>query len=243
MKPSNRRKKTSIIIAVSISAVFLLFLTARMTGMLNYYSIPTQSNRPAIDKGDIIFTSNLVKPAINDMICFRHTETMFEKKEVTYVFRMVATGGDKVEIRNGDLYLNGKRADEGLNLMHVYFVPTAMEDRIKTLAGIEDAYDPESYGEADFQVLGDSSRVFLTNAHIELLKKEKILFNKEILPVQDAGEIFDMYKKAWSPDNFGPYVVPKDHYFVLGDNRHGALDSRYIGPIPVSKYVATVINR
>ena len=31
--------------------------------------------------------------------------------------------------------------------------------------------------------------------------------------------------------NFGPLVVPDDHYLVLGDNRHNARDSRFIGPI------------
>jgi len=31
--------------------------------------------------------------------------------------------------------------------------------------------------------------------------------------------------------NYGPVVVPDDHCFVLGDNRHSARDSRYIGPV------------
>ncbi|NWB84207.1 signal peptidase I [Pseudomonas gingeri] len=32
--------------------------------------------------------------------------------------------------------------------------------------------------------------------------------------------------------NFGPVVVPADHYFMLGDNRDDSADSRYIGFVP-----------
>ena len=32
--------------------------------------------------------------------------------------------------------------------------------------------------------------------------------------------------------SFGPFVVPKDSYFFLGDNRDDSADSRYIGAVP-----------
>lgn len=42
---------------------------------------------------------------------------------------------------------------------------------------------------------------------------------------------------------FGPVTVPADAVFVLGDDRAGSIDSRVLGPVPVSAVTGRVLAR
>ena len=44
-----------------------------------------------------------------------------------------------------------------------------------------------------------------------------------------------------SRDQFGPYRVPADSYFVLGDNRERSSDSRYWGTVPHANIAGRVV--
>lgn len=76
------------------------------------YSIPSGSMIPTLQVGDYMVTSRLgFQPKRGDIVVFAPPETYHGNKE-DLVKRIVAVGGDELEVREGALWLNGIRQNE-----------------------------------------------------------------------------------------------------------------------------------
>jgi signal peptidase I len=129
----------------------------------------------------------------------------------TWVFRIIGIPGDTIQIKQGSLYVNG-------NLSKEPFVQAF--DNI-TDAGV---FQPEILGSTKVNGWNiDNYGPIIIPMKGEIIKSDLMVNQKLYTNFLDKnGKIKD------------------DLYFVLGDSRHDAYDSRFIGFIPKSEIVGLV---
>jgi signal peptidase I len=141
-------------------AFILAFLIKSFILQISY--IPTGSMIPTLNNGEAVLVVRIPyyfrEPRRGEIIVFKYPLNPSQE----YVKRLIGLPGDTIEIKHGNVYVNG-----------------------------------------------------------ELLKED--------------------YVKRKDDYNYGPIKVPKDSYFVLGDNRPVSVDSRYWGFVPKKNLVGQAI--
>ena len=135
-----------------------------------------------------------------------------------YVKRVIGMPGDEIKIVNRQIFVNGK---------------PAFGDKKPFIT------DPEN---ASFML---SQEMITKNETIfkeyltrysklySVVKTDESPFDPKLWPFDPNNKKL-FYTGFYYKDYFGPIVIPKKHYFVLGDNRDESFDSRYWGLVPAS---------
>ena len=163
--------KTKAIVREYADSLLIAFVLAMIIRafVVQAYKIPTGSMIPTLDIGDRILVCKFLywfrEPRPGEIVVFKYPED----PKLAYIKRLVATGGQTVEIKSGAIWINGE---------------TLSEPRIR----VRPYFNNGAYGGVN-----------------------------------------------------RPYTVPRESYFVLGDNSENSRDSRYWGSVPKRNMIGKAI--
>lgn len=184
------------------------------------------------------------------------------------LFRIIAMSGETLEIRNDEVYIDGKIISSPPTVMLPYNIISSQP--LEMLESSEFAF-PDPYQ-------GDNKlhySAYLTRTEADRFASMTSVVEKIQRDTSQTSIGEDQFARMslegkWSTANYGPlkipspgdtitindlnrmmflsittgdrenFVVKEKLYFLLGDNRHMAADSRFIGLIPQSKMIAVV---
>ncbi|MES3017991.1 MAG: signal peptidase I [Bacteroidota bacterium] len=128
-----------------------------------------------------------------------------------WAFRIIGIPGDTIQIKHGALYVNGKLSKEPYSKLSDNLADSGTFQNDIFGSTKENSWNTDNYGPIVIPLMG------------EVIKPDLIVNEK-------------LYAGFLDKDR----KIKQDLYFVLGDNRHDAYDSRFIGFIPKSEIAGVV---
>lgn len=228
-------------IVVVIGAVGFGFARLAVQG----FHVPTSSMYPTIEIGDRIYVDKLTtmwRPIERgELIAHRYPCD----PRITYIKRVVAIGGDTVEIRCDVLYINGNAVPHALVAKDWEYEDRDEEIHAwirKSVSRWHEQIDGRGFdvfeglgepGGRDFPML---DRPFPPGC------ADASMFREPKQTHEMKGELVRTATGAGACEPQLHYVVPKGAVFGLGDNRYNAADSRVWGAISEDDIIGRVIG-
>lgn len=123
-------KIAKIVLGVLVALIVIL----RATGQVGMFSIPTNAMASFITKGDTIIVQAITLhgrlPNRGEVVTFTtegitaiHTD---DGKPQIYIKRAVGLAGDKLQFKNGDLYVNGMPVNAFFDANNIHYEPIGL---------------------------------------------------------------------------------------------------------------------
>ncbi|MPR36874.1 signal peptidase I [Salmonirosea aquatica] len=138
--------------------------------------------------------------------------------KTNYIKRCIGTPGDKVEIRNAQVFLNGKPMENPVRLENEYFVSTTTAVNEDKVFRENDISEFSTYTETynDTIPTNDESGYIVYTTVDKAAKLKEYDFVRDVRQVVAPADISEpsLYPSSslikWNRDNYGPITVPKE---------------------------------
>lgn len=135
--------------------------------------------------------------------------------KTNYVKRCVGVGGDKVEVKDGTLYINDKLAHQPQNMQFKYLIKTKNGLNEKVLQDLN-IYEGNAESDKDFSIWCSEEKAKKLRAMGDfIISVERYLKKKDesSIKINESTKVYPIYpnhpKYTWNEDNFGPINIPK----------------------------------
>ncbi len=196
--------------------VLVLCFTAFRSSFADWNDVPTGSMKPTIFEGDRIYVNKVAyglkfpyttwhlarwgAPGRGEIVVFYSP-----RNGTRLVKRVVGLPGERIMMRGGQLYINGK--------------PLEMTPFTPTPADLEQIPRDQHQTTNFFREHGAEPPYVTSLLSDKGLDLRRDAYGRPVYPMRDFSE----------------REIPAGHYFMMGDNRDNSDDSRYIGTVPVDQ--------
>lgn len=248
--PLTFKKKFFRVIKLFVLSVFIVVLIK--TFLFDTVVVPDHSMETMMNKGDLVVVNKIIygsQPAKNiplinieipaikfpsvrqplrgDILCFEEANSLTQN--YFSICRCIGLPGDTVEIKNKQLFVNGKEFFYGpeVNSKPGFIMLSGIPDSRVKPAGYNwnsDNYGPIIIPAKNELISLDQKNIYLLQ---HVMEKENPFSDIQIT----SGKLFAEEREIKT------YRVEENYYFLLGDNINNSIDSRFIGLIAESSII------
>lgn len=230
-----KKRLFAVYLPIGLAILGGLCILARVLGIAGVFRMSSDAMMPTFAQGERLLVCKWPDMGRKDLVAYFDTSLAApgyrEAKRDLFVGRIVALGGDQLEMSKGRVLINGQPLEQDAALFFYWAMSKA--DYQANRARFEGPPIP---------VYPDSVLVALQESQAnEIQKHLPLRFYDFPLKRPDAANPWGTLGEHWSMNAMGPITIPQGFVFILGDHRHNSEDSRLRGLVPESDIFGKVI--